>query len=106
MSTSTQTRLRSVISKGMSAGVSRAPSTTFFTVTTPEMGLRSVRVRSTSPLFSRWSMASFGTSHSESRRRAASSRSPPLPCRVPPARACWVFSASRYSRWAATNSGL
>jgi len=91
---------------GASPGPTRLPSTTAFAVMTPEMGERRVRVFWSSPPLSSRSSTSWGTSQSCRRRRAESSRSLPEPCRVPPLRAFCVFNASRYSRWALTNSGL
>ena len=98
--------LRSVISRGASPGETREPSTTVLAVMMPLMGERRVRVFCTSPVFSSWSRASAGMSHSCRRRRAESSRSPPDCFRAPPLRAFWVRWASRNSRWALTNSGL
>ena len=48
-SASTQTSERSVISNGVSPAAMREPCTTFFAVTTPEIGDTSVRSRTGAP---------------------------------------------------------
>jgi hypothetical protein len=108
-SASTQTCERSAISKMVSAGITRIPWTTFFTVTKPLTSACRSNARRTVPERSSSAMSAALMSQRRSRSLAASSRfAPPLATE-----GSWLApssvrarSASRYSCCVAMSSGL